>query len=104
MPMDLPAFEDWSSTMADMVLFHQEQGLPWLWLPTPSLWIESLAADENQEQARLRAALVQPTTPQPSGLSWYAWDTRKADWVHNRTMLGQWYDHWYRAQVEAKRS
>lgn len=88
--------------MADMVMFHQEQGLPWLWLPTPSVWLDSLLAKENEQQAALRHALVQPTTPQPNGLSWYAWDTRDATWVGNLAMLMQWYEHWYRAQMEAQ--
>lgn len=93
-----PSLEQWRATMADMVLFHQEQGLPWLWLPTPSEWLEGLHAQESAQQASLRKLQVMPSTPQPLGLSWYAWDTRERVWVQDDVLLTSWYAHWARSQ------
>lgn len=98
MPRNLPSFEQWRSTLADMVLFHQEQGLPWLWMPTPAAWMENLHAQETEEQGALRRVLVMRTTPQPPGLVWYAWDTRDKTWIEDGPMLAQWYSHWAAAQ------
>ena len=98
MPASFPTYEHWRATMVDMVLFHQEQALPWLWLPTPSLWIEQLHSEDDAEQAALRAKLIAPSTPQPDGLSWYAWDTRDKKWLADEPMLVQWYSHWVHAQ------
>lgn len=95
----LPSLEKWQSTMADMVLFHQEQGLAWLWLPTPADWIEGLHALETPEQTSLRALLVMPATPQPAGLVWHAWDTRTDDWSQDMSRMGEWYGHWANAQT-----
>lgn len=98
MPTSLQTYEQWRAAVADMVLFHQEQGLPWLWLPTPSLWLEQLQSKDDEEQAALRAKLIAPSTAQPAGLSWYAWDTRDHAWPRNDTMMAQWYAHWAQAQ------
>lgn len=95
----LPSLEQWRLTMADMVLFHLEQGLPWLWLPTPSEWIEALHARQTPEQAALRKLQVMPSTPQPAGLTWHAWDTRSDDWVKDPDLLTRWYGHWVKAQA-----
>ena len=84
--------------MADLVLFHQEQRLPWLWLPTPVVWIENLHQKESDEQANLRRRQVMPSTLQPAGLVWHAWDTRDHTWIEDTPALEQWYNHWTAAQ------
>ena len=81
-----------------MVLFHQEQGLPWLWLPTPSGWMTELHAKETDEQATLRRLQVMPASPQPDGLCWHAWDTRNNVWIQDNDLLARWYAHWLEAQ------
>lgn len=98
MPTSLQTYDQWRAAVADMVLFHQEQALPWLWLPTPTAWLEQLQSKDDAEQASLRQKLVAPSTHQPSGLSWYAWDTRDDNWPRNNAMMEQWYAHWVQAQ------
>jgi hypothetical protein len=92
------SLDQWRSTMADMVLFHREQKLTWLWLPTPSQWIEGLCAQDNPEQGALRRVLMSPSTPQPRGLTWHAWDTRNTIELTDDKTLTEWYAHWACAQ------
>lgn len=94
MQVTLLDFENWSSNLGAMVVFHQEQNLPWLWLPTPTDWLETLLSKDETMAMELRSTLVRPTLTLPPGLDWHAWDTRTDGWVRDSELLKRWYSVW----------
>ena len=92
--MTVLTLDQWWDATYQMATFHEESGLPFVWLPTPTAWDENLAMHNSM----LRSKEMPPRTPLPVGLFWYAWTPSEvmALPLDDRAV---WYSTWKQGQV-----
>ena len=92
-------YDNWRQSLHNLYLFHTENKIQWLWLPTPSTWNEKQVPSMGTAKPELRASLMSPRKALKLPMVWFAWDTIAHPYLPAEEFMQIWYQYWLEAML-----